>query len=137
MNDLVIKRIAAGIIDYYILNFVYGVIGTYRLLSNFTVMTNPLAFLEFMKNYTVWAIITFVIYCFILDCFVKLDLGKRLTKIEILYDNSKPIIYTRLMHSILKILCCVIFPISIIYYIVQKKMIYDEYLGITVRDRKM
>lgn len=69
--------------------------------------------------------------------FSKLDLGKRLTKVEILYDNSKLIIYTKLKHTILKILSCVIFPITIAYYIIHKKMIYDEYLGITIRDKKI
>ncbi len=70
-DELLIRRIAATVIDYYIFNFVYGIIGMCRLLSNFSMMTNPLTFLKFMKNYSVWLILMFVIYCFILDCFVN------------------------------------------------------------------
>lgn len=89
------------------------------------------------KCFLGFGFLVLTLYFFLLDYYKKMDLGKKLTKIEILFDNDKCITYTMLKHAILKFIFGVIWPVSFIYYMIKKRMIYDEYLGISIIDKNI
>lgn len=71
-------------------------------------------------------------YFFMLDCNAKYDFGKQITRIVILSYHQKFSLSMAIKHSFLKVLAGMIWPISFVYYFIRHKMIYDEYLGITI-----
>ena len=72
---------------------------------------------------------------FIWDVYGKLDLGKRLMKIELLSNGQNFTVGMAFMHSVMKTIFCCIWPISFIYYILKHEMIYDKFLKISVSSK--
>lgn len=137
MNDLSMKRIAAFIIDYVILCALASVVGTAGMIAVADKwMQEPSRyFIWFMLAPFICSILLMVICFFIWDVYGKLDLGKRLTKIELLSNGKKFTVGMAFMHSVMKTIFCCIWPISFIYYILKHEMIYDKFLKISVSSK--
>lgn len=104
MKNLTARRAVAFLIDYFLFCFAFTLVGMVLL----------------------WG------YFFFLDCNAKFDLGKRITRIVLLCHNQKFSRSMAIKHSALKVLAAMIWPVSFVYYFIRHKMIYDEYLGITI-----
>ena len=137
MNDLTKKRIAAFIIDYVILCALASVVDTVGMIAVADKwMQEPSRyFIWFMLATFICSILLMVICFFIWDVYGKLDLGKRLMKIELLRDGQKFTVGMALMHSVTKTIVCCIWPISFTYYILKHEMIYDRLLKISVSSK--
>lgn len=137
MNDLTMKRIAAFIIDYVILCALASVLGTAGIIAVADKwMQDPSRyFIWFMLAPFICSILLMVICFFIWDVYGKLDLGKRLMKIELLSNGQKFTVGMAFMHSVMKTIFCCIWPISFIYYILKHEMIYDKFLKISVSSK--
>ncbi len=142
MSNLALRRAAAFIIDYAILCgifFTTGICGI--VLANF--LAEPISlerinrFFEIDKMLTFGSICLFAlwIYFFLLDYYENIDMGKKLTGIELLSDNQKLTVNKKLKHSILKCIFVAIWPVSFIYYVIKGHMIYDKCLKISIRDK--
>ena len=64
-----------------------------------------------------------------------MGVGKRIMKIELVSEGLKLTFSKKLIHSILKWIAALIWPIAIVYYMVRNKMIYGKVLKIRVRDK--
>lgn len=140
MSELNLRRIAAFMIDYYIycaLVYLAGVFGMVSFLSSGSIMTmNFFEVFKVMKFFYGLAIVALALYFLLLDCCPRLDLGKRLTKIEIVCRDQKMTFFTMLGHAVLKVVFGAVWPISLVYYFVRKRMIYDGLLKLSVVDKK-
>ncbi|MBD5513294.1 MAG: hypothetical protein HDR06_01230 [Lachnospiraceae bacterium] len=139
MSDLAFRRIAAFIIDYFILCIVFAFVGIcgvilvmFRAEPIRTAAMNKIFEIDMMFIFFFICLFFAWIYFFLLDCCENIDVGKKLTGIELLSDNQKLIVSKKLKHSILKCIFMVIWPISFTYYLVKQQMIYDKYLKISV-----
>lgn len=134
MNDLTVKRIAAFIIDYVILCVLAGVAGTVGMIAAADRwMQDPARYiLWFMPATFVCSVLLMWICFFVWDVCGKLDLGKRLMKIELLSNEQKFTVGMAVKHSVLKTIFCCIWPISFLYYILKHEMLYDRCLKISV-----
>ncbi|MDE7186896.1 MAG: RDD family protein [Lachnospiraceae bacterium] len=137
MNDLTIRRAAAFIIDHMVLCAFASVAGMLAMILTADIWMKDVRMLIswIMLATFIFSVLLMGIYFFILDVCGKLDLGKRLVKIELLSDGQKFTVSTALKHTILKVLFCCIWPVSFCYYIIRHEMIYDRLLKISVRDR--
>lgn len=138
MSELDLRRIAAFMIDYYIfcaLVFLAASGGMCRIImSGGTINTYEL--FKTVKIFYGVVVLVLALYFFLLDYFPGLDLGKRLTKIEILCNNQKMTALTMLLHAVLKVVFGAVWPVSLVYYLVRKRMIYDGFLKLSVADKK-
>ena len=137
LNDLTTKRIAAFIIDYVIWCALASVVGTVGIIAVAD------KWMQEPSRYFIWLMLTpficsiflMVICFFIWDVYGKLDLGKRLMKIELLSGGQKFTFGMAFMHSVLKTIFCCIWPISFTYYLLKHEMIYDRILKISVSSK--
>ena len=134
MNDITMKRIAAFIIDYVILCVLASVAGTVGIIAAAERwMREPARYiLWFMLATFVCSVLLMWICFFVWDVYGKLDLGKRLMKIELLSNEQKLTVGMAVKHSVLKTIFCCIWPISFLYYILKHEMLYDRFLKISV-----
>lgn len=58
------------------------------------------------------------------------SLGKRLVGIQLIKNDKKFSFLVCLMHSFLKTISCVIYPVSLIYFVIKGKMFYDDWLNL-------
>lgn len=137
MSDLTTKRIVAFIIDYVILCALASVVGTIGMIAVADKwMQDPSRYFIWLMLATfICSILLMVICFFIWDVYGKLDLGKRLMKIELLSDGQKFTVGMALMHSVTKTIVCCIWPISFTYYILKHEMVYDRLLKISVSSK--
>ena len=142
MSDLAFRRVAAFFIDFFILCIVFFFVSMCGIIL-VILLAEPIKPEDMNKIFEIDIMFAFFfvclffawIYFFLLDCCEKIDVGKKLTKIELLSDNQKLAINKKLKHSILKCTFLIIWPISFTYYLVKEQMIYDKYLNISIRDK--
>ncbi len=142
MNDLAFRRAAAFFIDYFILCFAFFLICLSGIILAIF-QAEPISsdgmnrFFEINKMFMFGFICLFVLwlYFFLLDYYENIDVGKKLTGIELLSDNQKLTVNKKLKHSILKCTFVAIWPVSFIYYVIKGHMIYDKCLKISIRDK--
>lgn len=139
MSDLAFRRLAAFIIDYFILCIVFSFVGVCGVIL-VILRAEPIRTEDINKIFEIDMMFVFFficlffawIYFFLLDYWENIDVGKKLTGIEILSDNQKLTVNKKLKHSILKCIFMAIWPISFTYYLVKQQMVYDKYLKISV-----
>lgn len=135
MSDLALRRLEAFFIDFFILGFLYMVcMGVVFLTADMRILLRE-KFLAYACGVGICTSILAWIYFFLLDYYENLDVGKRLTNIEIISDGQKLTVGKKLKHSFLKCICGAVWPVSGIYYLIKEEMIYDRYLGISIRDK--
>ncbi|MDE7258736.1 MAG: RDD family protein [Lachnospiraceae bacterium] len=139
MSDLAYRRVAAFIIDYVILCIVFFFVGMcgvilvmFRAEPIRTEAMNKIFENDMMLVFFFICLFFAWIYFFLLDYWENIDVGKKLTGIELLSDNQKLTVSKKMKHSILKCIFMAIWPISFTYYLVKQQMIYDKYLKISV-----
>lgn len=137
-SDKATRRALAFIIDYALFCAVLGLAATGILAITSFLWTENRNMLFTISFYMIGCgMVLLWVYFFLLDYNAKLDLGKRLMKIEILSDGQKFSRSIAFKHSALKTLAGIIWPISFSYYFIKHKMIYDKYLGITILEREL
>lgn len=133
MKNLTARRAVAFLIDYFLFCFAFTLIGMWPFILMLRIWEN-----DYNMIFTLGCIpigVGMVLlwgYFFLLDCNAKFDLGKRITRIVLLCHNQKFSRSMAIKHSALKVLTAMIWPVSFVYYFIRHKMIYDEYLGITI-----
>lgn len=128
------KRIAAFIIDYFIFLIIYTIVLFVFVFFNKDFWLGNSRYIFTAGRYLIaMGCILLYVYFLLLDLFDQFDVGKRVTKIRILMrnDQRKRIL---VFHSLLKLLCSMIWPISLVFYAATGKMPYDRWLGITVKE---
>lgn len=136
LKDITTRRAIAFIIDYALFCAVLGLAATGILaITSFLWTENGNMLFTIMFYMIGCGLVLLWVYFFILDYNPKLDSGKRLMKIVILSDNQKLSRSMAFKHSALKMLAGSIWPISFSYYFIKHKMLYDKYLGITIKDK--
>lgn len=137
LKDITTRRAIAFIIDYALFCAVLGLATTGILaITSFLWTENRNMLFTIMLYMIGCGMVLLWVYYFILDYNPKLDSGKRLMKLEILSNNQKLNRSIALKHSALKVFASLIWPISFSYYFISHKMIYDKYLGITIKDKR-
>lgn len=142
MSDLAFKRVAAFFIDYFILCFVFFLICMCGIIL-VIFLAEPISSEDLNRIFEIDMMVAFGLVClfllwiyfFLLDYYENIDVGKKLTGIELLSDNQKLTVSKKLKHSILKCIFLAIWPVSFAYYLVKGQMIYDRYLKISIRDK--
>lgn len=138
MKNLTVRRAVAFIIDYalflcgFTLVGMMGLVLFLRIWEDSHDMIFMLGFIQIgVGMVLLWG------YFLMLDCNAKFDLGKRITRIVTLCYHQKFSLSMAIKHSALKVLAGMIWPVSFAYYFIRHKMIYDEYLGITIIEKEI
>lgn len=135
MSDLALRRLEAFFVDFIILEFLSMVcMIPVFLIADMQILLGE-KFLAFVCGVGICSLVLAGVYFFLLDYYANLDVGKRLTNIELISDGQKLTVGKKLKHSVLKCICGAVWPISGIYYLTKGEMIYDRYLGISIRDK--
>lgn len=136
VRDLVMKRAIAFIINYIIFCIIIIGVSICGLIFTSKIWLEDMnKIFEIGLYITAFGIFLLWIYFFLQDYYEKLDCGKRILKIEILFCNCKPTFNIILKHSILKTLSCLIWPLSFCFYLINGRMPYDKFLKISVREK--
>lgn len=69
------------------------------------------------------------VYFLVITEYPRIDIGKRVFRVKLNYEDSKP--EFKIYHVFFKMVCCIVWPISIIYIGIKENMPYDKFLGIT------
>ncbi len=130
------KRIVAFAINYFIFLLFYVIIDFFFLFLFFR--TNAY-FIDsnaiFTCGYYMVAIgsVFLYIYWLMLDLATGIDVGKKITKIEI---ASRLTVKIAFWHSFLKCCCSMVWPITLCVYMLTKRMPYDKWLGISINEKE-
>lgn len=68
------------------------------------------------------------VYFMITTEYPRLDIGKKVCGVALKYEESKPEV--KIYHAVLRLLCFIIWPFSIVYMGIKGSMPYDKSLGI-------
>lgn len=133
MKNLTARRAVAFIIDYFLFCAAFTVAGTMAFILILRIWEGDYKMIFMLGCIPIGVgMVLLWGYFFVLDCNAKFDLGKRITRIAILCHNQEFSRSIAIKHSVLKVLAGMIWPVSFVYYLIRHKMIYDEYLGITI-----
>ncbi|MDR7810489.1 hypothetical protein [Lacrimispora sp.] len=112
------KRVYAAIIDYVTFFCVGGIIfnNVYDIVKSF-------------KIYLMIIVLLFFLYFFFQDFFFQgISFGKRIVWLKLRFREKT--IGTAIKHSLFKILACMLWPVTLMYYIAKHRMFYDKIIGI-------
>lgn len=120
------KRIFALIIDLIIIGFFVSFLSSFFDLNY---SQGNLFFLNtnFIYGYSLMFII-YIIYFFIFDCLNNgVTFGKRILKIEVVQtDKVSLTLSKRLIRSILKVVSIIVFPITLLMFLINGKTLHDN-----------
>lgn len=134
---MIMKRVAAFAINYFIFLLVYVVIDFIFLFQFFKTnvyLVDNNAIFTFGHYMVAGGGVLMFIYWLALDVATGIDVGKKVVKIKILPDLT---IKKAFFHSLLKCCCCVIWPVTLCIYLSAKRMPYDKWLGISVVENEL
>ncbi len=120
------RRICAFLLDLFLTQIVF-----IFYTSFFTLPGGMLSKILYVMS----DIVFFIAYNAVFDCFFKSkSFGKKILGIQVFFMNKDNMQY-RCLHGILRLLLFVIFPLTGVYYILSKKMPYDSWFGIVVKEK--
>lgn len=129
------KRIMAFAIDYFIFLIFYVIIDFFCLFlflkTDSYLMNNNYVFVFGHYMVAVGGILLYI-YCLVLDVITGIDIGKKAMKIEI---SPRLTVKKAFLHSFLKCCCGVVWPVTLCIYASTKKMPYDRWLGISIKEK--
>ncbi|MCM1124758.1 MAG: RDD family protein, partial [Eubacterium sp.] len=137
LQEITIRRAIAFIIDYALFCVVLGLAaaGVLAVTSSLWTENRDVAFMITLSMIGCGMVFLWG-YFFVLDRNPKLDLGKRLMKLEIWSNHQKLNRSAAFKHATFKLAACLICPISFCYYVIRHKTMYDNYLEITINRGK-
>ncbi|MCM1424363.1 MAG: RDD family protein [bacterium] len=134
LKEITIRRAIAFIIDYALFCTVFGLAAAGILtVTSFLWTENRNVAFTITLSMIGCGMVFLWGYFFALDRNPKLDLGKRLMKLEMLSNRQKFSRSAAFKHAAFKLAACLVWPISFGYYLIIHKMMYDNYLGITIK----
>jgi uncharacterized RDD family membrane protein YckC len=118
------RRVLALVIDLLIIGVIIS------LFSNIFEIKGPkknieLYNIDFIYGYS-YVFLFYLSYFFLFDFINKsITLGKALFKIKLMFDANDKTLFRRILRSIIKVISLIIFPISILLFLVKKKALQD------------
>lgn len=122
------KRLCAAGIDYIIFICISMIVLTLFMIGTGSYKTYDT--LNTLFNAYLWIAAVFLfLYFFVQDFFFRgKSIGKRIVRLKLVYRENT--IGFAIRHSFLKLLAGMLWPVTLIYYIVRHCMFYDSILGI-------
>lgn len=128
----VVRRVLACVVDYVIVTYIY-------IMFWWMIVVEPGLIDGLLKGmfYMLCSIIAFFwCYFFLLDVFYRMDAGKLIFQIELISKGKGLDLKKAAVHSAAKTLFMVLWPVTLVYYSIKRKMPYDNWLNIQIMDRK-
>lgn len=128
------KRLVAAIIDYFVMVILYVFIMFVIVLC----LRNQIEIIFNLFGMFMWlSFICIFSYSFVMDYFCQgSSIGKKVVGIRLVADKRKINGVLALKHSVLKLLACFIWPISLIYYLTKNVMFYDKWMKLEMMEEE-